>query len=255
MEILERVEELGFQRGSSVFVNALLTMSSLKKTTVEGKLELIKSIGLSPNEILKTLRRMPSLFEFGRKGTSRSKVWKMLKCKGLVNEGELKKILMLSEERFLRKYVTTYEKQVPNLLKAYNSRETYNFSCGMRMVIVEIPFKTVLQEAAAKLGCAPPNVHQKSSKKKAEESAASHPLKVLQDLGVTKVIDVNSCDDLDEVVNLKKHGVFSQEEMKKLKASTQVMKNFSEARIKGCEKKIEELKFGEGSSIPMRIDY
>ncbi|KAJ8646536.1 hypothetical protein MRB53_008284 [Persea americana] len=61
----------------------------------------------------------------------RSKVWKMLKCKGLVNEGELKKMLMLSEERFLRKYVTAYEKQVPNLLKAYNSREMYNFSCGM----------------------------------------------------------------------------------------------------------------------------
>ncbi|XXG50854.1 hypothetical protein AAC387_Pa02g4764 [Persea americana] len=165
IEILERVEELGFQRGSSVFVTALLTMSSLKKTTVEAKLELLKSIGLSPNEILETLRRMPSLLRYSEKKIEagmdfyvnklkwkpsevvsvpillmfsleervvpRSKVWKTLKCKGLVNEGELKKMLMLIKERFLRKYVTAYEKQVPNLLKAYNSRETYNFSCGI----------------------------------------------------------------------------------------------------------------------------
>lgn len=157
IEILERVEELGFQRGSTVFVNALLTMSSLKKTTLEAKLELLKSTGLSPNEIWETFRKMPSLLRYSEKKIEagmdfyvnklkwkpsevasapillmfsleervvpRSKVWKMLKCKGLVNEGELKKMLVLSEERFLRKYVTTYEKQVPNLLKAYNSRE------------------------------------------------------------------------------------------------------------------------------------
>lgn len=43
----------------------------------------------------------------------------MLKSKGLVSEGELKKMLILSEKRFLGEYVGKYEKKVPDLFMAY----------------------------------------------------------------------------------------------------------------------------------------
>ena len=59
------------------------------------------------------------MFSLEGRAIKRSTVWVMLICKVLINEGEPKKLIMLSEKWFLRKYVTKYEKQVPNLLKAY----------------------------------------------------------------------------------------------------------------------------------------
>lgn len=44
--------------------------------------------------------------------------------------------------------------------------------------------------------------YQRSSKK-AEKTAASHSLKVLQDLDVIKVIDENTCDNQDQAENVK----------------------------------------------------
>ena len=153
MEAVKRVEELGLKRTSGLFSMALLAMSSLKKSTWEAKLEMLKGLGWSQSDILEALRRMPIILTYSEKKIRagmdfyvntlkwkpsevasdpillmfsleerlipRSKVWKMLRGKQLVEEGELKRMLRVTEKQFLRSYVTKYEKAVPNLMKAY----------------------------------------------------------------------------------------------------------------------------------------
>ncbi|XXG50847.1 hypothetical protein AAC387_Pa02g4759 [Persea americana] len=153
MEAVKRVEELGLKRTSGLFSMALLAMSSLKKSTWEAKLEMLKGLGWSQSDILEALRRMPIILTYSEKKIRagmdfyvntlkwkpsevasdpillmfsleerlipRSRVWKILTTKELVDEGELKRMLKVAEKQFLRSYVTKYEKEVPDLMKSY----------------------------------------------------------------------------------------------------------------------------------------
>eukprot|EP00268_Persea_americana_P002403 TRINITY_DN10725_c0_g2_i3.p1 TRINITY_DN10725_c0_g2~~TRINITY_DN10725_c0_g2_i3.p1 ORF type:complete len:123 (+),score=36.37 TRINITY_DN10725_c0_g2_i3:78-446(+) len=121
MEAVKRVEELVLKRTSGLLSVALLAMSSLKKPTWEAKLEVLKGLGWTQNDILEALRRMPTLltnsekkiragmdfyvstlkwmpsevasdpilltFSLEERPIPRSRVWKMLRGKELVDEG------------------------------------------------------------------------------------------------------------------------------------------------------------------------
>lgn len=160
-EVMKRVEELGFERGSGLYVMAIHAMCSMKKSIWEAKIELLKSLGWSQNEIFYAFRKMPLFMKCSEKKIKagmdffvnklrwrpsdvarhpmllmfslegrlipRSKVWKILKYKELVDEGELKRMLKLNENDFLRFYVTKYEKEVPYLLKAYGGELEYRW--------------------------------------------------------------------------------------------------------------------------------
>eukprot|EP00268_Persea_americana_P046505 TRINITY_DN4796_c1_g1_i1.p1 TRINITY_DN4796_c1_g1~~TRINITY_DN4796_c1_g1_i1.p1 ORF type:complete len:403 (-),score=64.67 TRINITY_DN4796_c1_g1_i1:610-1818(-) len=160
-EVMKRVEELGFERGSGLYVMAIHAMCSMKKSIWEAKIELFKSLGWSHNEIFYAFRKMPLFMKCSEKKIKagmeffvnklrwrpsdvarypmflmyslegrlipRSKVWKILKYKELVDEGEVKRMLKLNENDFLRFYVTKYEKEVPYLLKAYGGELEYRW--------------------------------------------------------------------------------------------------------------------------------
>ncbi|XXG50844.1 hypothetical protein AAC387_Pa02g4758 [Persea americana] len=153
MEVVKRVEELGLERTSGLFSMALLAMPSLKKSTWEAKLEMLKGLGWSQSDILEALRRMPIILTYSEKKIRagmdfyvntlkwkpsevasdpillmfsleerlipRSRVWKMLTTKELVDERDLRRMLKVAEKQFLSSYVTKYEKEVPNLMKSY----------------------------------------------------------------------------------------------------------------------------------------
>ena len=142
---------------------------------------------------------------------------------------------------------------------------------AQRITIVEIPFKIVWQEATTKLGCIPPKyaslrmdltTSQNSlqqlilysmsiptplldikSYRRGWKSAASHAL---------KVVNVNRCDDHDQVQNLKEHAVFFTRRDEEVESLDAGYEEFLWSSHHGLwEKKIEELKCGEGSSTPM----
>lgn len=159
--VLKKVEELGFERGSGLFVMAIHALCTINKSTWEAKIELFKTLGWSENEIFDAFRRMPIfmkcsekkikegmdffvnklrwrpsdvarnpmllMFSLKRRLIPRSKVWEILNYKELVDEGEVKRMLTLSENRFLRFYVTKYEKEVPYLSKAFRGELEYGW--------------------------------------------------------------------------------------------------------------------------------
>ncbi|XP_059631373.1 uncharacterized protein LOC132274185 [Cornus florida] len=61
-EYVKRVDEMGFDRKSKMFLSAIRTISSMTKENWELKLELFKSMGFSEDDILSVFRRLPQVF-------------------------------------------------------------------------------------------------------------------------------------------------------------------------------------------------
>ncbi|KAK9271120.1 hypothetical protein L1049_026709 [Liquidambar formosana] len=62
MDFVKRVDELGFNRKSKMFLHAIRTMSAMTLENWELKLQLFRSLGLSENDILSMFRRVPQVF-------------------------------------------------------------------------------------------------------------------------------------------------------------------------------------------------
>ncbi|KAL6010029.1 hypothetical protein ACLOJK_000460 [Asimina triloba] len=131
-EIIGRVESFGFERGSHKFMVAILAMSSMNKLTWATKIELLKSLGWSEEDVLLAFRRCPgyircsekkfrSMMDFYTKKMRwnpfflsrypkiltfslknrvipRSRVWEILRSKELVQENEFIAMLNLGGE-------------------------------------------------------------------------------------------------------------------------------------------------------------
>ncbi|XP_059631451.1 uncharacterized protein LOC132274233 [Cornus florida] len=61
-ENVKRVDEMGFDRKSKMFLEAIRIISSMTKEKWELKLEVFKSLGFSEDDILSVFRRAPQLF-------------------------------------------------------------------------------------------------------------------------------------------------------------------------------------------------
>ncbi|XP_059631417.1 transcription termination factor MTERF2, chloroplastic-like [Cornus florida] len=61
-ELVRRVDELGFDRNSKMFLPAIRAISSMTIENWELKLEVFKSLGFSEDDILSIFRRQPQLF-------------------------------------------------------------------------------------------------------------------------------------------------------------------------------------------------
>ncbi|XP_058079388.1 transcription termination factor MTERF2, chloroplastic-like [Magnolia sinica] len=155
-EITERVAAFGFERGSLLFMWAIHAMCSLSKSTWAAKVKLLKSLGWSEENVFDAFRRVPMymmcsekkirsgmdffgkkmqwepslisqrpkllMYSMKKRVIPRSRVWEILKCKELAKEEELIKMLDLKEDRFLNKYVTKYEQEIPYLMKVYEGK-------------------------------------------------------------------------------------------------------------------------------------
>lgn len=62
LEFVERVDKMGFDRNSRMFISAIGIMSSMRVETWELKLKLFRSLGFSEKDILAIFRRSPLVF-------------------------------------------------------------------------------------------------------------------------------------------------------------------------------------------------
>jgi mTERF domain-containing protein, mitochondrial len=152
-QILERTEQLGFSRGSSMFICGLRIVSIYSKETLHKKEELFKrAYGWSDEEVSsavkkypyilslseenikskmnflvkdagfepRTITSMPSLLSYSlSRLMSRHNVLRTLEAKKLKKNCNLLNACVLSEKRFLGFYVLPFEKDLPGLSETY----------------------------------------------------------------------------------------------------------------------------------------
>lgn len=153
-ELIDRVEELGFNRDSRMFEYALCVLSKYKRSTVASKLERFARFGWTVEEILRAIRLAPVLltlsdnklkksmeflmgaaglepaciasypvmlmFSLEKRVMPRYRVMELLKSKGLP-EGKFDyaSALRLSEAKFLAKFVFPHVEAHPELEEVY----------------------------------------------------------------------------------------------------------------------------------------
>ncbi|KAK8649121.1 hypothetical protein V6N13_129857 [Hibiscus sabdariffa] len=61
-QYVKRLDDLGFDRNSNMFLVAIRTLSSMREETWEQKLELFRKLGFSQDDIMSTFRKAPQVF-------------------------------------------------------------------------------------------------------------------------------------------------------------------------------------------------
>uniref|UniRef100_A0A5B6YNH5 Mitochondrial transcription termination factor family protein n=1 Tax=Davidia involucrata TaxID=16924 RepID=A0A5B6YNH5_DAVIN len=149
-EFVKKVDEMGFDRKSKMFLHAIRAVSSMTSENWELKLELFRSLGFSEDDILLAFRRAPQVFAVSERKIK--EVTKLLLSTGkfdisfVVNHAELlicsveqrlkprlrvleilerKNLLLkkpsmitvfkISDEKFFVKYVSPFSKEVGKL--------------------------------------------------------------------------------------------------------------------------------------------
>ncbi|XP_042483503.1 transcription termination factor MTERF15, mitochondrial-like [Macadamia integrifolia] len=160
-QIVENIQLMGFDPSKYLFIVALHGLASMNKSTWKQKFDAYRRWGFSDNEILTAFRRYPWFMTLSEKkimshmdffvnkmgcelaviikcpqllGLSlekrilpRCSVFRVLRLKGLVKEDlKIGRLLIKSEKLFLEKFMTKYEKEVPQLLDLYKG----NISLG-----------------------------------------------------------------------------------------------------------------------------
>lgn len=74
-ELVQRCDELGFNKESGLYFQAIRTLSSMNSETWEKKLKLFKSLGFSDEQIVSTFRKCPHVFS-----VSETKIKKVAKA-------------------------------------------------------------------------------------------------------------------------------------------------------------------------------
>ncbi|XP_077247624.1 uncharacterized protein LOC143887423 [Tasmannia lanceolata] len=150
---VEMIKGMGFDTKSSAFIYAICTMSGMTKSSWEGKLEVYRSLGWSEDEILsafrlqpycmmksvKKIRKVVDFFvnEMGWKSSDLSKspnilllslekrivprcsVLRILLSNDLIKKKSINTALSLTEEDFLKRFMTKYQEKVPEILEVY----------------------------------------------------------------------------------------------------------------------------------------
>ncbi|KAG1366474.1 transcription termination factor MTERF15, mitochondrial-like [Cocos nucifera] len=151
---IKRAEELGIPRGSGMFWQALSVVLCHKSTAVDAKFRLLKSLGWSESELASAVSKAPKLLDCSEKSIHakmdfltkeaglelsyvafypvllmcslerrlipRNHVLRILKSKELTQGGQhFFAATLLTEEKFLKKFVLPNEKNIPGLSEAY----------------------------------------------------------------------------------------------------------------------------------------
>ncbi|XP_058185899.1 uncharacterized protein LOC131303123 [Rhododendron vialii] len=153
-DLVSRVLDMGFSVDSRMLVHAVYTVSCMTGETFSRKIDLFRSFGFSEDECIEMLRRAPRLmgaseaklkfgmefflkdvklersvllrrptclmFSMGERILPRYRVLQVLKCKrSLKKEPSLLKVLDLSEEEFLEKFISRFRDDAEELLVVY----------------------------------------------------------------------------------------------------------------------------------------
>jgi mTERF domain-containing protein, mitochondrial len=150
----KRADQLGVRRSSPMFVYALITVGSLNRCTVDARLNNLRRLGFSQEEVNSIVSKLPvvlripeeligrkleflvkeagsdkpyllsnvSLFTYSleKRLIPRNQVRKLLKLKGLpVANFKFATFINPTEQRFLKKFILPYEPAIPGLHQAY----------------------------------------------------------------------------------------------------------------------------------------
>ncbi|KAG6633315.1 hypothetical protein CIPAW_12G040400 [Carya illinoinensis] len=152
-EIVSEIMKLGFDPNCLKFVVAIISMSQNSKTMWEQKVEAFRSFGLSDDEICSAFKRQPRCMTVSEKNIKktmgffvnklkmkpskisknpnilwlslekriipRCSVLQLLMLKGLIKEDtSIVYILKMTEKEFMEKFVSKYQNEVPDVVKA-----------------------------------------------------------------------------------------------------------------------------------------
>ncbi|KAM7259844.1 hypothetical protein ACFE04_015585 [Oxalis oulophora] len=154
--VMEEVIKIGVDPSKFTFAMAFQAKMSMSKSTWERKFDVYKRWGLSKEDILRAFAKNPRCmtiseeklevvmdtyvnklgfdslviistsmtgYSFKKRIIPRSSVIQVLLSKGLIHKSKITCTpFMCYEELFLKKYVTKYEKEVPNLSKIYKEQ-------------------------------------------------------------------------------------------------------------------------------------
>ncbi|KAL5708826.1 hypothetical protein ACHQM5_019583 [Ranunculus cassubicifolius] len=158
-EIVEEVEKLEFNASQYVFLVGVRALAAMSVSSLEAKFNVYRSWGWSEDELQSAFRRspycvmlseknimskmkyfvnkmgyapstiakQPSILQasYEKKIVPRCSVIQVLTTKGLIKEAPaLVTFLTLSDDEFLKKFVTKFEKKVPELMKVYRGKTT-----------------------------------------------------------------------------------------------------------------------------------
>jgi mTERF domain-containing protein len=148
------LKDLGLKPNATVFIHALRVMLSTGESTRKKKIEVMKSLGWSEEEIFGTFKRCPQILQYSEKKIritvdffinsvdlgpeillvypslfclsvdKRVRPWynviNVLKSKNLIKrEKKFPSLLLMSEKKFLENYVDKYADDVPGLWEVY----------------------------------------------------------------------------------------------------------------------------------------
>ncbi|KAG7954280.1 hypothetical protein I3843_11G009100 [Carya illinoinensis] len=156
-EIVHEVTRLGFDPNNLPFVLAISSMAQNGKTLWEQKVEAFKSFGLSKDEIYSAFKLQPMcmnssekmikklmdffvnklkmkpsmisknpnllLLSLERRIIPRCSVMQLLISKGLIKEDtNIVHMFKMTEMKFVEKFVSKYQKEVPNVINAHSGK-------------------------------------------------------------------------------------------------------------------------------------
>ncbi|KAM0834800.1 hypothetical protein ACQ4PT_063359 [Festuca glaucescens] len=156
MGAIARVEELGVERGSSMFHRALAALSFLSKDILHGKIQLLRKLGFSQDELVMIVKKAPQVLALSEKKIQRAveflmrdvslqapyiaqrpvlimyslekrlmprhSLLEVLRQKGLLGvEWDYYTTAALAERKFVQKFVDPYKSSFPGLADDYAS--------------------------------------------------------------------------------------------------------------------------------------
>ncbi|GFQ07306.1 hypothetical protein PHJA_002874700 [Phtheirospermum japonicum] len=155
---VNRAVEMGFDVSRSTFVHVVQMFVSLSESTLKHKMEVYRRCGWSESDVIAAFLKYPNCMGLSEKKITatmdflvnmlgckpaaiaqcpallnynldkriipRCLVAGILKEKGLKNTISVTTLLILSEEKFLNRYIVKYEKDVPELLDIYRGKSS-----------------------------------------------------------------------------------------------------------------------------------
>ncbi|KAK1359433.1 hypothetical protein POM88_043907 [Heracleum sosnowskyi] len=121
-DVVLKLMDMGFDLSSSYFLQALSTFTIIKDSTWKSKCVLLKSFGFSDQEILFMFKRQPFVMCFTEKPFIEKMEFFLNKLQWTTFRLSSNPILVISERKFVKKFVTAFKDEVPEVMEAYEGK-------------------------------------------------------------------------------------------------------------------------------------
>ncbi|KAE8647981.1 hypothetical protein Csa_000499 [Cucumis sativus] len=158
IQVVKTVKELGIEPKACMFVYALKVRSTMSESTWKKKIDVLKSLGWSENEIFTLFKRQPMslarseealrdvadfcfntikldpgtvisnprlfMYSVDKRLRPRYKVLELLKLKNLLKNKKIAPLLVRGESEFVENYVLKHLDEIPKLMDIYRGNVT-----------------------------------------------------------------------------------------------------------------------------------